>query len=58
MFMFGVTTFMFALGITALVLATLFWIQQLSLLYGLVPYVVWLTITRSMVRLNDAFNLS
>jgi hypothetical protein len=62
MFMFGITTFMFALGIIALVLATIFlWCQLMkSFLVNsdlgssfLISSAVWATITRLMYLLSD-----
>jgi hypothetical protein len=67
MFMFGITTLMFALGIIALVLVTTFlWCQSMkSTLADSQPgpsfytsSVVWATITRLMVCLNDALFLT
>ena len=66
MFMFGMITFMFALGIIALVMATAPWCQWMkSVLAGheLGPSffnisAVWETITRLMVRFNVAILLS
>jgi hypothetical protein len=61
MFMFGITTFMFALGIIALVLATLLGCQLMKAILAdsdlgssfLISSAVWATITRLMVRLNN-----
>ena len=64
MCMFGITTFMFALGIIALVLKTtldliLFNTSITDAVEGVyirgVYYYVWATITCLMVRLHDAF---
>jgi hypothetical protein len=63
MFMFGITTLMFALGIIALVLVTTvgFWIVQTIFSGGGLPpsidrcYYAWATITCLMVRLHDPF---
>jgi hypothetical protein len=63
--MFGITTFMFALGIIALVLETAFGFQQMQLFLDPTTTNVWssyrtnviiavgATITRLMVRLHD-----
>jgi hypothetical protein len=64
MILFGITTFMFALGIVALVLKTmldliLFHTSITDALYGIyfdsINYYVWAAITCLMVRLHDAF---
>ena len=63
--MFGMTTFMFALGIIALVMVTVLGCQLMkSTLMNsdvgssfLISSAVWATITRLMVRSNDAFML-
>ena len=66
MFMFGITTFMFVLGIIALVLETALGFQQTQLFLDPTAGNVWssyhtnviiavgATITRIMVRLHDA----
>jgi hypothetical protein len=66
MFMLGITTFMFALGIIALVLVTVYNCQVMKAIlvdssdwwseYYIV--IVWGTITRLMVRLNDTVVLT
>jgi hypothetical protein len=61
MFMFGITTFMFALGIIALVLATLLGCQLMKAILAdsdlgssfLISSAVWATITRLMYLLSD-----
>jgi hypothetical protein len=65
MFMFGITTFMLALGIIALVLVTVYNFQLMEAALvdssdGTSEFYIltaWGTITRLMVRLNDAFCL-
>ena len=66
MFMFGMTTFMFALGIIALVMVTDLGCQWVkAVLSGNEPgheffntSAVWATITRLVVRSNDVIVLS
>ena len=59
MIMFGITTFMFALGIIALVLETTISFQTAAPIADLstyrTHYYVWATVTCLMVRFHDAF---